>query len=361
MFPETAARARVVGLMDLAVLITLLLAVVYYLLALRPILPRKILRATGPDGLTAGHMGVWLTGGTMDLSLLVVAWAQMGYLRIEVEKSGRVLLHKRMEMGNERSAYENRVYKSLFGRRYTVDGTGDHYARMVRTVAKRGPQAREVYGAGSGNPYLFRGLCALAALLSGVSLGGGLAPGSVFLQILVALLIAVLAVLIQSGASCLALRNKLPLWIALGCAGLWLLLGIFSGEWLMAVLMLLVQVLAGFAAAYGGKRTVLGQQALAQILGLRKYLCTASKEDLQRLLNTNPGYFYELAPYALALGVDRTFARRFGKVRMPECTYLMLPVNSQMTAGQWAAVLRTTVDTLDAKAKRLPLDKLTGR
>lgn len=361
LFPGTAATARVLGLMDIAILAAVLLAVAYYLLTLRPVMPKKILRSTVPDGVTAGQIPVWLTGGGTDLSMLVVSWAQLGYLRIQVEEGGRVLLHKRMEMGNERSAFEIRCYKNLFGRRHIVDGTGDHYARMVRSVAKKAPQAREVYQSNSGNPYIFRVLCALPALLSGISLAGAFAPHSGFLGFLLAVLTTVMAVLIQSGARNLVMRDKLPLWIALGCAGVWLVLGICAGEWLTALLMVAFQLAAGLAMAFGGKRTELGQQAMVQILGLRKFMCTVSKPELQRLLKANPGYFHELDPYALALGVDQAFARRFGRLRIPECTYLIRSNQSQMTAAEWANVLRTAVNTLDAKAKRLTLDKITGR
>ena len=153
LFPSTAATARVLGVIDIFILGSILLAAAYYLLALWPVLPRKILRSTVPDGVTAGHVPVWLTGGATDMSMLVVSWAQLGYLRIQVEAGGRVLLHKRMEMGNERSNFENRCYKNLFGRRHVVDGTGDHYARMVRSVAKQRGQVRDVYRRSSGNPY----------------------------------------------------------------------------------------------------------------------------------------------------------------------------------------------------------------
>lgn len=361
LFPQTAAAARVLGIMDIAIIVAIVLAIVYYLLALWPSIPKKIFRPTPPDGITAGDLALWLTGSGVDLSMLVVTWAQLGYIRIQVDDSGRVLLHKRMEMGNERTAFENRCYKNLFGRRRIVDGTGYHYAELVRSVAKTGPQAKEVYQSNSGNPYIFRALCALAALLSGISLAGAFAPQSTFLRFLLAALTTVMAVFIQSGAYSLALRNKLPLWIAIGCGAVWLFLGIWSGEWVTVILMLVFQFLSGVAAAYGGKRTYLGQHAMTQILGLRKFMGTVSKDELQRLLKANPGYFYELAPYALALGVDGTFARRFGRLRLPECTYLISGTHSQMTATEWAALLRTTVDTLDAKAKRLPFERLTMR
>lgn len=361
MFPGTAAAARVLGIMDILVLVAVVLAAVYYFLTMQPVMPRKILRSVAPDGITAGQIPLWLTGRGTDLSVLVVSWAQMGYLRLQVEEGGRVLLHKRMEMGNERSAYENRVYKSLFGRRLTVDGTGEHYARLVKAMTKKAPLGREVYQPGSGNPYIFRALCALAALLSGIGLAGAMAPNNGFLAFLLAVMTAVLAVLIQSGARALVLRRKLPLWIAAGCAFVWLVLGICAGEWLSAVLMIAVQFIAGIGLTFGGKRTELGQQALVQIMGLRKFMRSVSKPELQRLLKMNPGYFHALAPYALELGVDREFARRFGRLRIPECTYLVQSKPVQMTAAQWAALLRDTVNKMDAKANSLPIDRLMGK
>ena len=361
LFPQTAVTARVLGIMDIAIAVAAVLAVGYYLLTMCPRMPRRITRATAPDGITAGDVALWMTGSDVDLTMLVVTWAQLGYLRIQVDDSGRVLLHKRMEMGNERSAFENRCYRNLFGRRRIVDGTGYHYAELCRSVAKKSPRAKEVYLPNSGNPYIFRGLCALSALLSGIALAGAFAAHSVPLRFLLAALTTVMAVLIQSGIRGLLLRQKMPLWIALGCAGLWMILGIWSGEWVTAMLMVIFQFLAGGAVAFGGRRTDLGQQTLVQIMGLRRHMGAVSKQELQRLLKANPNYFYELAPYALAMGMDRVFARRFARLRLPECTYLVGNSRGQMTASEWTALLRTAVNTLDAKAKRLPFERMIGR
>lgn len=352
MFPGTAAAAKVMGLLDLAVLITGVLAVLYYGLTMRPTLPRKVLRSTAPDGIGPGELPAWFVGGTADLSLMVVHWAQLGYLRMEVTADGRVLLHKRMEMGNERSAFENRCYKNLFGRRHILDTGSDHYARMVRVTARKGRRHSDVYVKKSGDERIFRGLCALSALFSGISLAGAMVPDSGFLGFLFAVLMTALAVLLQSGPRSLILRNKRPLWLAAAAAGLWLILGIAGGQWLLTVLMITFQFLVGVLAAYGGRRTELGQQALKQVLGLRKFMRTAAKPELQRLLKANPGYFHEMVPYALALGADKAFAARFERLRMPECSYLVCH-RSQMTAAEWAAVLRKAVDRMDAKAKQM--------
>lgn len=361
LFPQTAATARVLGWMDIAVIAAAVLAVVYYFLALRPALPKRVLRSTAPDSMSAGDLEQWFTGGGIDLSLLVVAWAQRGYLRIQLDDSGRVLLHKMMSMGNERSAFENRLYKNLFGKRRIVDGTGYHYAQLCREAAKKYPRSKEIYRQDSGNPGIFRGLCALAAGLSGFGIGGALAPQSLLLELVMAAATTALAVGLQFAGIRRPRRSRLPLSIGLGCALAWIGLGLWSGEWIAAVIMVVFQFVAGIATAYGGRRTELGQQALGQILGLRKHMRTVSKKELQRLLKLNPGYFHELAPYALALGVDRSFARRFERLRLQECSYLIWPKKGQTPAAEWANQLRNVVSILDAKANQLPFEKFLGR
>lgn len=357
MFPTTAAKARVLGLMDIAVAVAVVLACVYYVLTMRTALPKKVRRSSPPDGVAPGEVGAWFVGGKMDLSLLVISWAQLGYLRIEVTDSGRVLLHKRMEMGNERSTFENRCYKNLFGRRQMLDCSSDHYARMVLMVRRKGSRCKEVYLRKSGKPMIFRGLCALAALLSGVSLAGALSPDSGFLRFLLTVAVTGFAFAIQSGTRGLLLRRKIGLIVGAACCATWIILGISAGKWLMAALMVTFQILAGLLVNFGGMRTELGRQALQHILGMRKFMCSANKNDLQRLLKGNPGYFYEMVPYALELGIDRKFAARFGRLRIGECGYL-ISSGGQMTASQWATVLRKAVATMDAKAnKKLPWQK----
>ena len=67
----------------------------------------RIRCTAAPAGLTAGELGSRLVHKGADLTMMVLSWAQLGYLLITMDESGRVFLHKRMEMGNERSAFDN--------------------------------------------------------------------------------------------------------------------------------------------------------------------------------------------------------------------------------------------------------------
>lgn len=361
MFPQPAATARVMGLMDLVVLGFGILAVIYFLLTMCPRRLHREERTTAPDGVSAGDLQMWLTGSGVDFSLLVVTWAQLGYLRIQVDDNGRVLLHKRMDMGNERSRFENRCFRSLFGPRRIVDGTGYHYAHLCRSMWTKTPRIKEVYRSFSGNPKIFRGLAMICGLLSGVLLASAFSPHSLFLKILLAPVCAAFCVAIQSGGSALPRRHKLPVLIGAVCCAVWMLLGVFSGEVLLCFLMILFQSVVGLAAVYGGRRTALGHQTMEQIFDLRRHIRFGSEYDMAQLLKGNPNYYHDLAPYALALGLDRRFARRFDRLHLQECNYLIVGNRRHMTASEWAKVLRLAVDTLDAKAQRLPLERFSRR
>ena len=72
--------------------------------------------------------------------MMVFTWAQLGYLLIQTDGS-KVLLRKRMDMGNERSLFENKIFALLFGSRQTVDATGYPYAKLSRKVSAIVPNA----------------------------------------------------------------------------------------------------------------------------------------------------------------------------------------------------------------------------
>lgn len=361
LFPHHAEPERKLSRTDLLIIVTVILAAAYFLITMAPRPVRRTSRATAPDGISAGDLTLWMAGRGIDLSLLVVSWAQLGYIRIQVDDTGRVLLHKRMSMGNERSSFENRCFKLLFGRRRIVDGTGYHYATLCRSLRGKTPRIKEIYRRRTGNPKIFRILCTAAGVLSGITMAMGFSATSIFLRVLLGIVTGVFSLMLQTGGSRIPLRQKQPLYFSLICAAVWLLLGGLASESLTACLMVAFQFLAGLGIAHGGKRTELGQQAREQIFALRRHMHRVSKKELQQILKQNPGYFHQLAPYALAMDADRAFARRFARLRLVECTYLVSGMRGQMTAAEWAKLLRTTVDTLDQKANRLPLERITGR
>ena len=364
LFPQEHPIVWSMDLPEVLMAVFAFLALLYWILFLRCLPPRQLRRSNAPDGIHAGDIGPALTASRTDLTALVVHWAQLGYILIHLDDSGRVFLHKRMGMGNERSGYESRIFNQLFGKRHIIDGTGLHYAQLCRRVSAGKPGIHGLFTRQSGSPLIFRFLVALIGLFAGASAGVILGTDSIFQGLLVfflSVLGLVSAWFIQSGFKQVHLRSKLPLWISLGlCAG-WIGLGLLAGEVNVAIWNVAAQVIAGFAAAYGGRRTELGKQLLAQILGLRRYMTSVSIDELRRNLNINPDFYHNLAPFAMAMGVDKAFARRFKGIRLPACPYLTTGMDGHMTASEWSRLLRDVVTALDERQQQLYLERLLGK
>lgn len=361
MFPQTRVILPDLQALKIAMGICAGLAVLYWLIFLRGLPYRRLHCHTPPEGLTAGQVGSALIFSGADLTLMVLSWAQLGYILIQLDRQDRVTLHKRMDMGNERSDFERRCFKLLFGKRDKVNASSSSYGALCLRVKKMQPPVAPYFRPHSGNPLLFRAFAAAMGLAGGISLGITLSAGAAlqwFLVIVLAIAGGYSAWLIHRWALCLYGPDKKSLWIALGCCGGWILLGSLAEKVGLGFLMSICQLFFGLMAAFGGRRTEEGRQICQQLLGLRRYLRKADKQELARILENDPDYFHTLAPYAVALGADEAFARRFGKTRLPESPYLTTGSQNTLTALEWSSLLRRTVSIMNASQSQHNTNKL---
>lgn len=365
MFPHASFHTWRVSFDDIVMYVFAGIAAVYWLLFLRTTPPKRMCSPIGPEGVSAGELGTALIGQGGDLTMMVLSWAQLGYILIHYDRHGRVMLHKRMEMGNERSGYEQKCFRMLFGKQPQVNAASMGYARLFHKIAALRPENRGYYLSRSGNMKIFRLLLALVGSFGGVALGLAIGEQTPWLGIVLAIVLSVLGfvsgLLMQDFVLGLHLRNRTRLVIGLALAAVWLLLGFWAAEPVVAVWMVVCELLGGLAYGYGGMRSEAGKLAMSRVLGLRRYFKSASKADLQRTLRQRPDYFFQMLPSAAALGVDAAFAKRFGGQRLMACPYLTTGMDGHMTAKEWDKLLRKTVSAMDAKARRLPIDRLLGR
>lgn len=363
MFDGVSTYVRVGNPEVVPMLICFGLALIYWLIFLRcyPVLRQR--RNSPPEGITAGELGVRLTMAGADLSTMVFSWAQLGYILIQLDERGRVWLHKKMDMGNERTAFEAKTFNALFGRRDICEGTGKRYAQLAQHLRKANPSRRTLSHPKCGNMLIFRYAMCGVMVFCGICYAMNF-TGMIAMQVILSLLLgAVGAVggwLIQAGMYRLHLRDKAPVYLALGLSLVWVLLGLWAGQWLIGLLCALSQLLAGLMAAYGGRRSELGRQNAVQILGLHQYLRKADRAELKRIQENDPEYFYNLLPFALALGVEVPFARRFEKKKMPACPYFTCGVQTRMTPEEWTRFFQETLRLMDARRKQMEIEKYSA-
>ena len=360
MFPTVSTYVRNGNPELLPIAVFAVLALVYWLLALRTLPIKRMETNTYIEGVTAGEMGCRLTLAGGDLTMMVFTWAQLGYLLISVDDNGQVLLHKRMDMGNERGPFENKIFRQLFGSRRVVDATGTVYAKLCLKTAKQVPQASNVFRNNSGNIKLFRALGCVCQIFAGICVAMNLSS-RLWLATIMAVILGVFGAitgwLIQDIAYRTHLRGKIPVLIGSVCILLWTVLGLLSGQVWIPLGVSLGNWAFGFFAAYGGRRSDLGRHHAGQVLGLRHHLKHLPKGSINRLLLNDPEYFFNYAPYALAMGVMGPFARSFGGRKFDQCPYLVTRVTGKRTAEEWGQLLQDTADIMDAKSRRMQIEK----
>ena len=361
MFPQTRVVLPDLQALNIAMGICAALALLYWLIFLRCAPIFSSYSPTPHEGLPAGQLGCVLTLSGADLTMNILSWAQLGYILIQLDRQDRVMLHKRMDMGNERSEFERRCFKLLFGKRDTVNASGSSFGALCQKVQKMRPPVAPYFRPRSGNTLLFRIFAAAMGLLGGVSLGISLSAGAAlqwFWVICLGIAGGYSTWLIHRWAYTLYGPDKKALWVALGCCGGWILLSCIGGKYGSGFLMSACQLFFGLMAAFGGRRTEEGRQVCRQILGLRRYLRKTNKQELARICEKDPDYFHTLAPYAVALGVDDSFARQFGKVRLTESPYLTTGSQNTLTAAEWNNLLKRTVSIMNSTHSQHTSSKL---
>lgn len=364
MFPQSRVLIQSDDLGDTMQNIFALLALIYWILFLRHFPIRSRYSTQPPEGHSAGSIGCILGMQGVDLSTMVLSWAQAGYVMLRIERSGRVALQKCMDMGNERPEAERRYFRKLFAVRSTVDTSGMRFVELSRIAARKPTGIREMIHPRSGSLKLFRALASGIGLFGGINLAASLSDGAAlqgFLIFLLAIAGAVSGWIIQGWGSSLFLRSKQTLWSSLACCAAWLLLGGLTGTFSACLWIVVQLLLAGLLYTFGGRRSDPGRRAVSQVLGLRRYLRTISKPELQRICSADPEFFYAMLPYALALGVSRAFARRFGKGIIAPCPYLSTGASEKLTAAQWEQRIAKAAAVMAAGSRQSFLEKMKKR
>lgn len=363
MFPAGRTFGGTLRFDSAAMAVCAALALLCWLLTMR-FFPRWApRRATAPEGSCAGLVGRFLVHRNTDLPALVIQWAQLGYLIIHLDNNGRVFLHKKMDMGNERSGFEQRCFRELFGNKMMLDATGSRFHSAWNRICAMGRRQPGSNGSPVGSIKLFRVLSALLGLFAGIAMADTVSTDHTWRLVLMGALGAagfILCWLIQSGMDCLHLRGKASLKLGLAAALILIAAGFACSCPVYGLAAAAWNLLAGALAFYGGRRNENAARIFGEILGLRRHMRRAGTDEVRRILASNRNYYFELAPYALVLGVDKTFAEKFGKARLPACTWLVSRHNRR-TAPEWYPQLRQVYAAMIRERKPTLAERIFGK
>lgn len=356
MFPLAASAGETLPYDHLGMGIFAAAALLYWLLTMRQIPSWPGRSPNLPQGVSAGQIGSHLVHCDADLTLMVLHWAQLGYLEIRLDRRDRVFLTKKMDMGNERSAFENRTFKHLFTRRTRLEATSETYTKLYKKTAADSRHQSAGLIPHSGNPTIFRLLSIGVAIFAGAAMGDCiLSPSAVerwgWMGVM-ALVSGYCCWRIQKGMFCLYLRSRQDLTVTVIFSVVLLIASSLCTAFPYGLAAVAWGLFSGLLAAYGGRRTESGRQLFLEIFGLRRFLCGVSPNELQRILRSKPEYYYEMAPFALAMGVDARFAARFGNIQLRSCKWLLTDAPAPKKPAEWYPILRRTADLMNRGVAR---------
>ena len=334
----------------MSVIIFLLLAAVavYWVRTMKNPPLRVHARTLPPDGVNPGDIPFLLAGGDADFNMLVSHWAVLGYLSFYVNKGGHVILRRRMDMGNERRAFERKLFDLLFGGENMVDGASIRYKKVGEKAMQVIPRywGKRLYEKRSGSPGVVKLLCGLACALSAVVAMDAVAPEKLHGMFLFVSFIAGFAMCWIIFKACGAYYLNDWVWVGagIGCGLVLLIIGGIGGATLT---MLPCVALSGFLAwrtCHGGLRRPYGDEVIGQTLGFRRFLYNAADHHLMQMLRRDPQYFYKILPYAEAMGQGRQFVSLFHDCQLEPCQWYESARGIPNTAS---AFYDHYVDTLD--------------
>ena len=344
-------------------------ALLYWFFCLRewPLLP--VTQQTPAMETTAGEIPCQLYGELPDMAATLAHWGNLGYIAIHCNARGRIILKKRMDMGNERKPAEQKLFAAIFRAGPVCDLQGQRFRAVSGSASSvlRAAWLRRVFAKKPGSPYLLRAILLLAAFFVNLSVFDVILPATGIRWVLLPILAAaatVLCYLVQQGADAVTRRHRAMRLLVGAVSALLLILFASAADAVgLMVLTLFLQILGVLATLFGGRHSAAGRELVRQNLGLRRYLRKLDPDSVHRLNSLDGQFFYRMLPFAEVIGVGRAFTKRFGDWRPEPCIWLTDALRKPDSAEEFYALYFETVTAIRQEEwpQLLGLPKLPSR
>lgn len=293
-----------------------------------------------PEGVTSAEVGMIIDeeANVNDVVSLIIDWGRRGYLTIE-ETETSLLVTKVKEADGDFKGYERNLFNALFKKKDTVsiDSLRDSFYSKIDNCRNElnkyfDTKGRKLVTDDSVISQIFMTiLAALPAVLATL-----ICYKMYYFHIVESIFMAVTEFfLILFGTILLnyIVKKKyiMKLWLKIllilltiifyGAASL-ILLSVFdncevNNAYLLVVIA--VEILIVIETGFMKKRTKYGNEMLGRILGFKEFIRVAEEDRLKALVEENPMYFYDVLPFAYALGLTNVWNDHFKNIEIGEC------------------------------------------
>lgn len=290
---------------------------------------------SAPEGVTPAEAGYIIDGhaDARDVVSLIIYWANKGYLTIENGKKNQFTLYKVKDADENMKSYERYMFNDLFKGRSKVTAKDLKY-NFHDTISNVYLDIKDYFSTPETKLYTKTGDIAkgISYLLAGLTVGlmfgkglsdyfwsflAGLIGGAIAFGITI-----VLAGLIGYSAEKSNGRMKTGVVLTSILYIVFILImmtvaALLTGQPIAAAVAAVAAAVIGIVGSYAKKRTENGNRWLGQILGLKRFIKAVEKNRIEMMVEENPALFYDVLPYAYALGVIDKWADKFKDIALP--------------------------------------------
>ena len=319
-----------------SVLLALLSLVLFFIYGRDPMLIKSV-EFYPPDEITSAEAGYIIDTATDDNDVvsLIIYWASKGFLLIEQISRDDFKLSKLKDMSEDRKDYERYMFNQLFydresvtiselreGFYVTIDTTKEMITSFYSDPEKRLYEHKSM---------ILRRLLFLFSTL--------LIWSTMFYALYLEYYSFITSFLISFGSTiivmlpfyklCITLtkwngmKNSkrftsfiINIIIALLMLMIYIALMYMQNLIVVGLTVALLSAFINIMSVLIRRRTKFGNAILGKLLGFKNFLEVAEKSRLQRLVEENPSYFYDVMPFAYVLGVSDKWAKNFESISM---------------------------------------------
>lgn len=302
-----------------------------------------------PEGLTSADVGFMIDNevNPMDITSLIIYWADKGYLTIEEQEDKKLFgskkyfeLTKIKALESDAKPYESLVFEALFdefgdGNKVTTKALEEKFYSVMNTAKDmvnshwQDNSKHKIYQSYNKLLAFFMKFIALLVVWMGfLPLANHMKLGEFVIVAIVAFALGVVEVLpIGFFAHTLAnwkmLNAKQKFGrFALSVFGVAMtnMVTFYIAYITDNISVMIITILCAWVimcmSSKCDKKTQLGDHYYGKLLGFREFLQTAEKDRINMLVEENPQYFYSTLPFAMVLGVTDKWAKRFENITM---------------------------------------------
>lgn len=334
-----------------------------------------------PKDLNSAEIGYIINGkiNNKDMASLIIEWATKGYLTIHNKGKKSFELEKIKDADNQLKDYERTLFKKIFYKdRVTLEELKKKSIGNDFNNASIQLQLSNGFNTKDNKVFLriSRKLRFLAFILSFVSITAVsfiynyqeyLVPSyALFAAVSTAIFTAITFIpwiKLSKYHYKMKRLSKLFFYMIAGflsSSALLIFITYSRVNYITNTILLFITVVCIVIFLSPTKRSKEGKAWLEEILGFQEFIKTERKEQLKMLAHDNPAYFYDVLPYAYALGISKVWAKKFESLTIPEPTWYYGRNYNRFSTMNWYRSFNQSMHSLKSTSNSVAASNNSG-